>query len=481
MKLRAHAKINLDLLVTGRREDGYHDLSTVMCELPLFDTVRMFIHPLKPKTAYKTPAPLKADQEAPAVAKANQDAPAISKANQEASVPSKILWEGSAGEETAQVYSAEEGNARKDFVPPQIPNNDSAMTKDGREVPAPPPTNREGLTPSPTIREVPTSPQTDQEAPASPPTIRENSVPFLPNQEDSAPPQTNKEVPAPPPPPQRDPAGEVKVVVRCSDESLPRDEKNVAGKAAAAFFDALRAKYSGDMSRFLPVFSRKIPFYTPKILKNPQKSSVKEAARGVEIRINIQKRIPQGAGLGGGSADAAAVLRGLNAFFDAFSYEELHKIADGVGADVPFCLTGGAALCTGRGEKMIPLKKLSNCYILLVKPPQNLSTAEVFRKYDEINPRVEYTHENLLKALENKDISGVRHLQNDLYLAASAFCPKIETLITELKKAGAAAASMTGSGSAVFGIFSNKKAAKKEKKRIQNTDKKHWLTLLKMS
>ena len=91
MKLRAHAKMNLDLLVTGRREDGYHDLSTVMCELPLFDTVRMFIHPLKPKTAYKTPAPLKADQDAPAVAKANQDAPAISKANQEASVPSKIL------------------------------------------------------------------------------------------------------------------------------------------------------------------------------------------------------------------------------------------------------------------------------------------------------------------------------------------------------------------------------------------------------
>ena len=183
-----------------------------------------------------------------------------------------------------------------------------------------------------------------------------------------------------------------------------------------------------------------------------------ESPAGADIRLT--KRIPSEAGLGGGSADAAAVIRALNKLLDEkLSETELFEIAAGVGADVPFCLKGGTCLCEGIGEKLTALKPMPDCFIVIVKPEEGVSTAEAYRAVDsfENTETVRYTPA-MLKALDSASICDAAASAGNRFDAALAIpvVRKIEELLTEN---GALCAVMTGSGSAVFGIFDDKTAA----------------------
>ena len=136
-------------------------------------------------------------------------------------------------------------------------------------------------------------------------------------------------------------------VLKCTDESIPTDERNLAWKAAKLYFDTIK--------------------------KDPD---------GLEIRIT--KRIPVEAGMGGGSADAAAVLRALNRHYDnPLSIAALAELGGLIGSDVPFCTICGTAMVEGRGERLRKLPDIPDCFFVICKPEFSSSTPELYRKLDE--------------------------------------------------------------------------------------------------
>lgn len=206
------------------------------------------------------------------------------------------------------------------------------------------------------------------------------------------------------------------IEVRCSRGNLD-GENNIAFKAAKLFFEAAKID-SG-------------------------------------AKIFIDKRIPMQAGMAGGSADAAAVLFGLNKLFDEpFSAEELCAIGAKCGADVPFSLMGGTMLAEGIGEKLLPVPPMPDCWFVIVKPDFGMSTPESYKYYDEHG----------LFALEHPDKQAFLGIleQNDICMLAEKLCNVLEhtvenPIIGEIKNSmlslGALGSMMTGSGTAVFGIF----------------------------
>ena len=217
------------------------------------------------------------------------------------------------------------------------------------------------------------------------------------------------------------------ISVRCDLKFLPCDDRNIAYRAARLFMEEIR---SGD-----------------------------------GVQIQIRKQIPVGGGLGGGSADAAAVLMGLNRMYGfPVPFERLLDIGLACGADVPFCMTGGTCLAEGLGEKLTPLPPMPNCHILLLCPKFPLSTKKIFSLVDMQKIKFHPDTQGLINALSNRDLEGV---SVRLYNCLEAFVPRPE--IAEYKKlllaADADAALMTGSGSVVYGIFRSleKATAAKEK------------------
>ena len=216
------------------------------------------------------------------------------------------------------------------------------------------------------------------------------------------------------------------VVIRSSAENLPEDiTKNTVYKAATRYLDAL-----------------------------PGKSA--------EVVIDLEKNIPSQAGLGGGSSDAAAVLLAMDQLFDgAVSKEDLKKIAVSIGADVPFFLTGGTALCEGIGEIITPLPDLSGLHVLLMKPPKGVSTPSCYAAFDEMGAvPMTVEEKNTLKetlsgegSSEERFHNAMQFWANDLEPAAVEAVPEIETGIRLMKEHGSSFAAMTGSGSCVFGFF----------------------------
>lgn len=195
------------------------------------------------------------------------------------------------------------------------------------------------------------------------------------------------------------------------------------------------------------------------------------AAAGIPepgLLIRIFKRIPVGAGLGGGSADAAAVLLALNAEYGApISSEQLNELAAKVGADVPFCLAGGCALCEGIGEQITELPTLPSCALLVVKPKASISTAQLFSEYDAKRQQRGPDIPGMIRALETGAFEEIaRRVFNVLELYAERHCPEIATIHRELLYEGAIGAGMSGSGSAVFGLFKNAEHAKSAKLRF---------------
>lgn len=181
--------------------------------------------------------------------------------------------------------------------------------------------------------------------------------------------------------------------------------------------------------------------------------------------IDIQKRIPSEAGLGGASADAAAVLIGLNALYQTgLSTDELLQIGVQVGADVPFSLMGGTARARGIGEKLTPIATPRPIYFLVVKPHAGVCTAEAFRRYKKsarlLTDTVEY-------ALAKGDFElYLRYADNALGIAALSIAPEIMRAANALMAAGAAKALMSGSGSSMFAPFATQEQAYETQRRI---------------
>lgn len=183
---------------------------------------------------------------------------------------------------------------------------------------------------------------------------------------------------------------------------------------------------------------------------------------GLGVRIRTVKRTPVCAGMGGGSSDAAAVLRALNKLTGAGrTAAELQAMADQIGSDVPFCVTGGAALAEGRGQLLTPLPTLPDCAIVICKPAFAISTPELFGRIDARKSRLRPDTAGMLTALEQGDLPGAaRRLYNvfeDVLDRRQSQIPAIKAQFLEL---GALGAAMTGTGSAVFGLFGDDRSAR---------------------
>ncbi len=184
------------------------------------------------------------------------------------------------------------------------------------------------------------------------------------------------------------------------------------------------------------------------------------------IHIHLQKQIPIGAGLGGGSADGAATLVALNHLWQlGLSTDKLEEIGLSLGADVPFCIKGGLQHVQGIGEKLTSYTPSVVYHLLVIKPVQNLDTKKVFSafEYDPDNPSNQVGASPgllLIKALQERNLQALaQRMKNDLQPTSSLLCPSIQTACDDLLKAGALQGVMTGSGSAVIGLFSTKEAA----------------------
>ena len=179
------------------------------------------------------------------------------------------------------------------------------------------------------------------------------------------------------------------------------------------------------------------------------------------VKVTLRKKIPAGAGLGGGSANAAAVLVGLNELFGlGLRLDELRGIGAGIGADVPFCISGGTALGEGVGEILTPLPVPPAHLLVVAKPLRGADTAGIYRAYDET--RTENTHsvEPVVSALRAGSLPTLAAVVgNDLAPVTRDIIPELAELEQSLLASGALGASMSGSGPAVYGIFHDEKAA----------------------
>ncbi len=171
------------------------------------------------------------------------------------------------------------------------------------------------------------------------------------------------------------------------------------------------------------------------------------------FNISIHKEIPFAAGLGGGSSNAAAVMKGIVSLLDIKTDAgTLDKIGTSIGADVPFFLHGESALVEGIGEVLTPIKVKKSYWVLLVKPKEGLSTKAVFEKCDAF-VRTPIETKNVLTALENGDDGLLEtSIGNDLYEPACSILPKVKDIVDTLKAKGLPISSMTGSGSSCFAI-----------------------------
>lgn len=186
------------------------------------------------------------------------------------------------------------------------------------------------------------------------------------------------------------------------------------------------------------------------------------------IKIVIEKNIPVQAGLAGGSTDAAAVIRCLNKLFNyPFSSEQLLDIASKIGSDTAYCLEGGTKWGEGTGSTLSPLPQAPEMNLILVKPPQGVSTAEAYRLFDKTGKFSKLDKEQWIRALQKGDIDLIAEIMNNS-LEGPAFylVPEIKTIKEILLENGCLGALMSGSGSAVFGILPDKNSGIKIKARL---------------
>jgi len=221
----------------------------------------------------------------------------------------------------------------------------------------------------------------------------------------------------------------------CSDKNLPTDDRNLVTRAA--------------------------------------KYLIKQHNIRQPISIHLEKRIPEAAGLAGGSSDCAATLMGINALFNlqiplhsSNQCPSLMSIGKAFGADVPFCLMGGTALAEGIGEELTPLPTHPPTTVLLVCPNIRVSTAAVFARYDPKNSSPS-NMQAMINALHDSNVADIAsNFSNDLTQITTKMHPKIDEIITQMKTHGALGAAMSGSGPTVFGYFDSEESAMYAKKKL---------------
>jgi 4-diphosphocytidyl-2-C-methyl-D-erythritol kinase len=207
---------------------------------------------------------------------------------------------------------------------------------------------------------------------------------------------------------------------------IPRDDRNLAVKAAKLYF-------------------------------------AKTGREGTGAVIRMKKRIPVGAGMAGGSSDAAAVIRALSRNFgQELKKDEMMALAEQTGSDVAFCVLGGTALAEGRGEILTPLRDMPDCTIVICKPDYSISTPELFRAIDREKLRVHPDTAGILEAIREGNLAQIcRRMYNVFEDVPDRRMKIIGGIKTKLINKGAEGAVMTGTGSAVFGIFTDENTAKK--------------------
>ena len=187
-----------------------------------------------------------------------------------------------------------------------------------------------------------------------------------------------------------------------------------------------------------------------------EKTGIKES-----VSIRLTKNIPFPAGLGGGSSDAACVLKGLNMLFgEPLCDKELFAIAEKLGSDVPFCLLSKPALCEGRGEVLTPVNGFPALDIVIAIGKDRLSTPAVFREYDKMNPPIENSTKAFLSALKSGDISdALSKTGNAFEPVTDVLSPETKLLREALLSNGAISSHLSGSGPSVYGVFKDAKSA----------------------
>lgn len=199
---------------------------------------------------------------------------------------------------------------------------------------------------------------------------------------------------------------------------------------------------------FLPVNENNLVYKAAKMLID--EFNIKEG-----IFINLNKFIPVAAGLAGGSSDAASVLYGMNRLFHLnLSMEDLMKRGVNIGADVPYCIMRGTALAEGIGEKLTKLEPMPKCYIVIAKPPINVSTKLVYDNLDMKGVQEHPDINGIIEKIEARDINEIAgKLGNVLENVTIPLYPVIEKIKNDMKSNGAINAMMSGSGPTVFGMF----------------------------
>ena len=229
------------------------------------------------------------------------------------------------------------------------------------------------------------------------------------------------------------------VTLICDDPALPTDERNTAYRAAQAFLC-----YAG----------------------LPRRSG---------IFVKLQKQVPYQAGLGSASADAAGVLAACNVLFEhPLSPQRLLEIAAKIGADVPFCLTGGTKLAEGIGDVFTPLPSCPDCTLLILHPNEGVSTPEAYSRFDALTNPVQPQAAPIISALQSADLHQVAAACGNVF---EQCCPvaAVAEMKAALLKAGALGSAMSGSGTAVFGIFADALSAEKAREALLPFGWKSWL------
>lgn len=213
------------------------------------------------------------------------------------------------------------------------------------------------------------------------------------------------------------------VHLQCNRESLPTDSKNTAFRAAKFFLEDRGLQNEG-------------------------------------VYIFLKKHIPSRSGMGGGSADAAAVLRGLNEMYETkLSAEKLMELGAKVGADVPFCVIGGAARCTGTGAQVEPIAPMPECWLVVCKPPTGMSTPRAYALLDQYPLSSIQATPQMLEAMAVGSLKRIGRSLANRFDETLRMVP-VRALKRAMTDAGALGAMMTGSGSSVYGIFETEQRAR---------------------
>lgn len=230
------------------------------------------------------------------------------------------------------------------------------------------------------------------------------------------------------------------ITISCNKSYVPTDSRNLAYKAASLFKETYNIEDG--------------------------------------VHIDIVKNIPVSAGLAGGSTDAAAVLKLMNKIFKVnASNEELMEIGLKLGADIPYCINGGTALCEGIGEKITTLPSFKEKILVLVKPSFGVSTKEVYKAFNLDRVRIHPKTESLIEAMEKDDLyyvaSNMKNLLENVTLRKHNILIKIKE---DMNRYGAVGSMMSGSGPSVFAFFDDMLKAQRCYEKMKENHREVFLT-----